>query len=191
MNERVGASSPRKLFGVIEPVGPLTAGRALYLVGIGLAIVVLERSVNWSLQLPGHHGIEVMALLLLARLSCTNPWAATLAASTAAVAAPLAGASHGVLMPLFYVLPGLLLDLGYRLGPGLARRTVLYLPVVAAIAYASKPAVRVIANATTGMPFGSLRSGYVYPVLTHLLFGFLGALLAMIAWQLTVQRRKA
>ncbi len=182
-----GKSSARKLFGVIELVGPLTAGRALFLASLGVLIVALERSFNWSLQLPGHHGLEAMALLVLARLSCTNPWSATLVGASAAVAAPLMGASHGVLMPLFYVLPGLVLDLGCRLSPRFGR-AVLFLPVLAALAYAAKPAIRVLANQLLGMQFGSLRAGPVYPIITHLLFGFLGALAAVLVWRATESR---
>jgi hypothetical protein len=186
-NMAAGRSSARKLFGVIDLVGPLTAGRALFLASLGVVIVALERSFNWSLQLPGHHGLETMALLVLARLTCTNPWSATLVGASAAVAAPLLGASHGVLMPLFYVLPGLVLDLGYRLSPRFGR-ALLFLPLLAALAYAAKPTIRVLANQLLGMQFGSLRAGPVYPIITHLLFGFLGAFAAVLVWRATENR---
>ena len=191
MSGTAGESSPRKLFGVIELVGPLTAGRALFLASLGVAIALLEQAFRWPLQLPGHHGLEAMALLVLGRLSCTNPWAATLVGASAAVAAPLTGADHGVLMPLFYVLPGVILDLGYRRWPRFAERTVLFLPLIAALALASKPVVRVLANQLFGMPFGSLRAGPLYPVLTHLMFGFLGGLAAVIVWRLTERRLRS
>jgi len=48
--------------------------------------------------------------------------------------------------------------------------------------------VRVLANQLFGMPFGSLRAGPVYPILTHLMFGFLGALAAMLLWRATESR---
>jgi hypothetical protein len=165
----------------------MTIGRALFLASLGVVIVGLERGFNWSLQLPGHHGLEAMALLVLARLCCTNPWSATLVGASAAVSAPFLGASHGVLMPLFYVLPGLVLDLGYRLSPRLGRFP-LFLPLLAALAYAAKPVVRVLANQFFGMQFGSLRAGPVYPILTHFLFGFLGALAAVLVWRATEKR---
>lgn len=188
MNQAAGESSPRKLFGVIDLVGPLTLGRGAFLVSLGVAIVALEQAFRLSLQLPGHHGLEAMALLVLGRLSCTSPVSATLAGSSAAVAAPLIGADHGVLMPLFYVLPGVVLDLGFRLWPRLAVRATLLLPVLAALAWASKPVVRILANQFFGMHFGSLRAGPLYPVVTHLLFGFLGGLAALIVWRVTETR---
>ena len=111
MNVAAGESSPRKLFGVIDLVGPLTAGRALFLVSLGVAIVLLEQAFRWPLQLPGHHGLEAMALLVLGRLSCTNPWSATLVGRQRRGRRAVRWApDHGVLMPLFYVLPGIVLD---------------------------------------------------------------------------------
>jgi len=184
MNALVGESSRRKLFGVIDLVGPLTAGRALFLASLGIAIVLLEQAFRWPLQLPGHHGLEAMALLVLGRLCCTSPWSATLVGASAAAAAPFTGADHGVLMPLFYVLPGIVLDLGYRLWPRLVS-ALLVLPVLAALAFAAKPVVRVLGNELFGMQFGSLRAGPVYPIVTHLLFGFLGALAAVLVWRAT------
>jgi hypothetical protein len=192
MHPAAGESSPRKLFGAIELVGPLTLGRALFLASLGAGIVLLEQAFRWPLQLPGHHGLEAMALLALGRLSCSNPWSATLVGTSAAVAAPLLGADHGVLMPLYYVLPGVVIDLGYRLWPQLARRLVLFLPLLTALAFATKPVIRVLANQFFGMQFGSLRAGPVYPILTHLMFGFLGALAAVLLWHATERqlRRK-
>jgi hypothetical protein len=191
MTVAAGESSPRKLFGVIDLVGPLTAGRALFLVSLGVAIVLLEQAFRWPLQLPGHHGLEAMALLVFGRLSCTNPWSATLVGASAAVAAPFVGADHGVLMPLFYVLPGIVLDAGYRLWPRLVSQALLFLPLLAAVAFAGKPVVRVVANQLFGMQFGSLRAGPIYPILTHLMFGFLGALAAVLVWRATERRLRS
>jgi len=191
MSVAAGESSPRKLFGVIDLVGPLTAGRGLFLVSLGVAIVLLEQAFRWPLQLPGHHGLEAMALLVLGRLACTNRWSATLVGASAAVAAPMAGADHGVLMPLFYVLPGIVLDLGYRLWPQLVSRFLLFVPLLAALAFSMKPVVRVVANELFGMQFGSLRAGPVYPILTHLMFGFLGALAAVLVWRVTERRLRS
>jgi hypothetical protein len=181
----VGNSSPRKLFGAIELTGGLTLGRLLWLASLGVGIVLLEQAFRWPLQLPGHHGIEAVALLVLGRLSCSSPWSATTVGASAAVAAPVLGADHGMLMPLFYLLPGIVLDLGYRLRPFAATGLLLYLPFIGALAWACKPLVRIIANAAFGMQFGSLRFGPVYPILTHLLFGFIGALAAVLLWRAT------
>lgn len=184
MTVTAGNSCPRKLFGVIELAGGLTTARLLWLLSLGVGIIALEEAFRWPLQLPGHHGIEAVALLVIGRLSCDTRWAATIVAAGATVAAPALGADHGPLTPLFYLLPGAVLDLGYRLRPTLGR-FVLFLPLVGAIAWMAKPVIRVVANLTVGMQFGSLRAGPVYPILTHLLFGFVGAAVAVALWRLT------
>jgi hypothetical protein len=48
--------------------------------------------------------------------------------------------------------------------------------------------VRVIAHELFGMSFGSVRAGPVYPIVTHLLFGFLGGLAAVLLWKFTERR---
>jgi hypothetical protein len=169
-------------------VGGLGVGRLLWLLSLGIAITALEQAFRWPLQMPGHHGVEAMALLMLGRLSCISPWSATIVGASAALAAPALGADHGPLMPLFYLLPGAILDLGYRLRPR-PGMFVLYLPLVAAVAWTSKPVVRALANLAFGMQFGSLRSGPVYPVVTHLLFGFVGGLVAVLIWRATERGR--
>ena len=184
MPATAGNSYPRKLFGAIELTGGLSAARLLWLVSLGVAVIALEQAFRWPLQMPGHHGIEAMALLVLGRLSCGNPWSATIVAGSAAVAAPALGADHGALMPLLYLLPGIGVDLGYRLRPMLGR-FLLFLPCLAALAFATKPVTRLLAHELFGLQFGSLRAGPVYPVLTHLLFGFSGALAAVLIWRVT------
>lgn len=182
MSAMDGNSSPRRLFGAIELTGDLTAGRLLWLLSLGVAAVVLEQAFRWPLQMPGHHGIEAMALYVLGRLSCRNAWSATTTAAGATVAAPMLGIDHGALMPLFYLLPGVLLDLGFRIRPK-AGLYLAWLPFVAALAWASKPVLRVFASLGLGMQFGSLRAGPAYPILTHLLFGFVGGLVAVLLWR--------
>lgn len=184
MTTTTGKSSVRKLFGVIELEAPLSPARLLFLVSLGFLIVGLEQAFRWPLQLPGHHGLEAMALLVLGRLSCNARWPATIVAASAAVAAPFMGAEHGILMPLFYLLPGVVIDLGYRLRPKFGA-SLFFLPLLAAVAYACKPLLRVAANLLFDMPFGSLRAGPLFPILTHLLFGFIGALVAVLVWRTT------
>ena len=184
MPTTTGNSSPRKLFGAIELTGGLSAGRLAWLASLGVTVIVLEQAFRWPLQMPGHHGLEAMALLVLGRLSCSHRWSATIVASSAAVAAPALGADHGMLTPLFYLLPGLVIDLGCRLQSTLGRFLV-FLPAVAALGFATKPVMRVLAHEFFGMQFGSLRAGPVYPILTHLVFGFCGALAAVLLWRAT------
>lgn len=182
-----GRSFPKTRSGAFELVGPLTFGRLAFLGTLGVALILLERAFRWPLQLPGHHGLEAMALLTLGRLSCTSRWSATIVGATAATTATLIGVDHGVLTPFFYLVPGLALDAGHGLLPR-ARTWAFYLPVVAALAFASKPVMRWLAHVSFGLEFGSLRHGPVLPLITHLLFGFVGALIAVMLWRAAAPR---
>jgi hypothetical protein len=182
MSAMGGKFFPKTRYDVTDLVGPLTLGRLAVLIGLGAVLILLERTFRWPLQLPGHHGLEAMALLTMGRLSCTSRWSATIVGASAATTASLAGVDHGALMPLFYVVPGLAIDLGYAASPR-ARQWVIYLPLLAALAFATKPLMRWGAHLGFGLEFGSLRHGLLFPVVTHLVFGFVGALIAVMLWR--------
>jgi hypothetical protein len=154
----------------------------LLLLAIGAGIVVLGETFRFPLGLPGHHGLEAMALLATARL-CTNyRWAATLAAMSAAMTAAAIGAGHGGLVPVLYLVPGLVIDLGVALRPSW-RNSLLWLPAFAAIGHASKPVIKWIVLQGSSANFGSMAHGLPYPFVTHLVFGFTGALVATLLWR--------
>src|SRR6266498_2231200 len=84
---------------------------ALLLIVGGVTAVVLHRAFDGSLGMPGHHGIEWMALLIIGRASSRFRGAGTLTSI---------GASFASMLPflhtdnpatwLFYLLPGPVLD---------------------------------------------------------------------------------
>ena len=80
MAASTGNSSPGRTSDVFEPSSELTLGLFVLLLALGAGIVALGEMFRLSLGMPGHHGLEAMALLATARL-CTNyRWAATIAA---------------------------------------------------------------------------------------------------------------
>jgi hypothetical protein len=168
--------------GAIEPVGDLTLGRLMLLLALGAGVVVMEDLFRFALKLPGHHGLEAMALLAFARLSCHYRWSASIAAIGSAATAAALGVGHGALTPFLYLLPGLVIDVGVMLVPAW-RRGLLWLPLFAAFGYAAKPALKWFALQGIGMEFGSLVNGLAYPLSMHLVFGFTGALVATVAWK--------
>ena len=112
MQPATGGLSRARSRSAIEAVGPLTAGRLAFLVFLGILSVVMHETVRLPLQLPGHHGLEAMALLVIARLSCTHPFSASITALSSAAAATAIGAGHGWVSPFLIVLPGLVMDVG-------------------------------------------------------------------------------
>lgn len=161
----------------------LVWAEVLLLAASGAAVVALHEFLRLPLGLPGRHGIEWMALLLLGRSASRLSGAASLAS---------AGAAFTSLLPfwrgddpfvwLAYLVPGLVLDAAYRLWPRFVSKAW-FIVLLGALAHASKPILRLMINLITGFPFGSFRYGVVYPIWTHLLFGLIGGLMAVaIMW---------
>lgn len=170
----------------IELVGPLTAGRLLFLMALGVLTVVLHETFHYPLKMPGHHGLEGMALLVLGRLSCTSRWAATIVAMSAATTGAAVG-GHDLSGAGLALAPGVTLDLMLMALPAW-RQHLFVLPLLVALAHATKPLIRWGLAELSGFHFGSLRAGVLYPVSTHLLYGCAGALIAVVLWKVTVSR---
>lgn len=153
---------------------------ALLLIGGGVLAVVLHRTFDMSLGLPGHHGIEWMALMILGRASSRFRGAGTLTSIGASFASTLP-MLHGEnpYTWLFYLLPGPVMDLAFRYLPRFANK-VWFLVLLGGFAHATKPIGQLAINLTTGWPFGSFRYGVVYPFASHLLFGMIGGLLGAL-----------
>jgi hypothetical protein len=182
-----GSSSRANSPSSIELVGPLTAGRVAFLMAIGVATVLLHETIRYPLRIPGQHGLEGMALLAIARYSTTHKWGATIAAlSSAATALALGGGSEWT-TPFLYLAPGVALDLGVMLFAGW-RTQLVVLPLLAAFAFATKPLIRFGLMETLGLQFGSFRSGVLYPISTHIAFGFMGAMIGALAWRVAHRR---
>jgi Flp pilus assembly protein TadG len=81
MGASTGNSSPGRTSGVFEPSSELTLGLFMLLLALGAGIVALGELFRFSLGMPGHHGLEAMALLATARLATNYRWAATIAAA--------------------------------------------------------------------------------------------------------------
>ncbi len=183
MQPATGGLSRARSLSAIDAVGPLTAGRLAFLVLLGVLSVVMHETVRLPLQLPGHHGLEAMALLVIARLSCTHPFSATITALSSVLASAAVGAGHGWVSPFLIILPGLVMDVGMAALKRLPMTMVLVaLPFVAALAHVTKPLLRLGLWQGMGVHFGSFRHGIAWPIVTHLAFGFVGALIAVLMW---------
>lgn len=177
-----GGSSPGKLLNNSDFSSFLRQQQILLLLGIGLIGAVLHASFRWPLQLPGHHGLEWMALLVLARSLSPCPRAASIAAIGAAATSLLPPLGfHNPLIAVDYLLSGLLLDVLTHQGARWRSQT-LVLAVSAALAHASKPLLHWLLSTTLGWKFGSLIHGLGYPLFTHLLFGLSGGLVGAWLW---------
>lgn len=182
MTTSTGGSYQRKSQSSTSAATPVTLSNIAMLIITGVVIVVLHEAIKYPMRIPGQHGLEAMALLVFARMSSDHRWAATIAAASAAGTVSVIGGGHGLTTPFLYFLPGFAIDILCLMLP-FWRKQLFILPVFAALAFTLKPVVRLGLVEAFGMEFGSFRFGVLYPMYTHLAFGFSGALIAVLAWK--------
>jgi hypothetical protein len=153
---------------------------ALLLFSGGALAVVLHRAYDLSLGLPGHDGIEWMALMIIGRASSRFLGAGSITSIGAAFASTLPFL-HGEnpFTWLFYLLPGPVMDFAFRYLPKYANK-IWFMVLLGGLAHATKPIGQLTINLMTGWPFGSFRYGVVYPFASHLLFGMIGGLVGAL-----------
>jgi hypothetical protein len=150
----------------------------MFLLGIGAVAILLHARLRTPLNIPGHHGIEFMGLLLLGRMSSNLRFASTI--SSLGIGLLLMFPVFGFGDPMMgfnYMLPGLFLDVFYHLG-GQRSKKVWFLAIVAGISYITIPFSRLLISSSTGYLYGAfLKHGFVAPFIGYLLFGLSGGLL--------------
>ncbi|MBS4057858.1 MAG: hypothetical protein KGZ82_11120 [Bacteroidales bacterium] len=165
-----------------QPIsGLLTDLLILGLLGAGAA--ALRIYLRIPLNIPGHHGLEVMALLLIGRQYSGLSIAGSVTSASAALVflMPFAGIKDPFL-PVIFLLIGAFIDLTYRY-IGTARSKAMFLIAMGGIAYVLIPLSRILISLTTSYPYESLmKGGFVWPVVSHFFFGALGG---WFAWFIT------
>jgi len=150
----------------------------LLLIGAGVLAIVLHARLRTPLNIPGHHGIEFMAIILAARLSSKIKWASSISALGIGIFLlfPVLGFKDPM-MGFNYMLPCFFIDLAYNFIKNNKYRN-LFLSIAAGLAYLMVPMSRLITTLTTGFPYSSfLKHGFATPIFTFLLFGLLGGIL--------------
>lgn len=167
----------------------------LILLSVGVLAAVLHKTFRIPLHMPGYHGMEWFALLLLARLMSDRVGAGMLvalgAASTALVYAGGIGLDGKSAQILTYLLQGFIVD-------ALIFRARAFLPycmwvaAVGAIAHMLSPLTRnLISSFSAGsIEFGSLVHGLGYPLATHGLFGATGATAGLLLYLAATSTRR-
>ena len=141
---------------------------------LGFSALFLRERLKISLQLPGHHGFEFMLLFMAGKTLSRQRYAMSISSIGASASAFLPLFHFGsAFMPITLLLPGLIGDLIIN---KTGKHNFLYIAIAGGLAYASIPLSRQIIMVVTGIPFGSLLPGMVYPVALHFIFGALGSL---------------
>jgi hypothetical protein len=148
---------------------------ALLLTGLGMLAITLHARWRYPLNIPGHHGLEFMALLMLGRSLSRFQFAAGFSSLGIGILLlfPIFG-FNDPLMGFYYTLPGFVLDLLYTGNRNMIRKWFVIL-LISGIAYFMIPISRLIVMLLTGYPYASfLKHGYAVPLISFFLFGTVG-----------------
>jgi len=146
---------------------------------LGILAVVLRAKLRIPLNMPGHHGLEVMALLLIARSNSNISFAGSISTLFAAIFIlfPFMGFKDPFL-PMIYIFMGLGIDIMFKFYSRI-KESVFFFALLGGLAYMLIPLSRIVIHLLTGYPYSSLiKGGYFMPVVSHFIFGAAGAILA-------------
>jgi len=145
------------------------------LFGLGILAILLHARLRTPLNIPGHHGLEFMAILMAGRVASNIKWASSV--SSLGIGFILLFPVFGFKDPLMgfnYMLPGLFIDVFYNLIRHF-KWQMLILSFIAGLAYFTIPLSRLFIHALTGYPYSSfLKFGYFIPVVNYFFFGLAG-----------------
>lgn len=153
----------------------------LLILSAGVLTVWFHEALRWPMNLPGRHGLELMAILIFVRLSTPQTYAASLAAMGGVTASLVFNDAAGV-GAIILLAQGLFIDSGYRLLRHHSL-TVFLMILVTALAHMLKPLFKLVFQSGMGIVSDSLNHGLFYPLVTHFCFGLIGGLAGLLAWR--------
>lgn len=151
---------------------------AILLLGLGMLAITLHAKWRYPLNIPGHHGMEFMAILMLGRSLSRFRFASGISSLGIGVLLlfPVFGFSDPM-MGFNYMLPGFALDLLYSRMTGI-RKMWPRAALVAGAAYLLIPASRLAMMFIAGFPYAVfLKHGFIVPLLSFFIFGAMGGLI--------------
>lgn len=147
----------------------------LILFGISVIAIMLHARLRSPINIPGHHGLEFMALLMAGRVASNIKWASSV--SSLGIGLVLLFPAFGFSDPFMginFMFPGIIIDLLYNI-----RRKhnwhLFELALIAGVAYMAIPLSRLIIHLLTAYPYSSfIKHGYLIPMIFHFLSGLVG-----------------
>jgi len=155
----------------------------LMLVLFGFVVAFLRARLRIPLHMPGHHGVEVMFLIVLARLISRLPISSTITTMSAAGCMLIPGLGYSdPFLPVIYICFGLFLDWAFKYFPKL-QMNILFVLFISGLAYSFIPLSRFVLVAFTHFPYDSiLKGGIGINLLSHFFFGSLGGFIAITSY---------
>lgn len=148
------------------------------LILLGVIAGLLHVHLRYPLNIPGHHGIEWMALLLFGRCLSNQRHAATILAAGAAASylaqSPFLAFAHDIKPALIFLVTGGCADIIYRFTQN-RLPIMINAGVTGALAFITKPVIMYCLFIFTGMKVGMFIKHPDYlPFISHFLFGLVG-----------------
>ncbi len=150
----------------------------LFLFVLGISAIVLRSYLRIPLGIPGRHGLEFMALIMIGRRVSKLPFASVIAmlGATTFMFVPFIGIKDPFL-PVIYIIMGIVLDTLYFVFRNPSNRLAI-LTLIGGLSYMVIPLSRLVVFLFTGVLENSfIKAGFMIPVLSHFISGAAGALL--------------
>ncbi len=150
----------------------------LFLFVLGISAIVIRSYLRIPLGIPGRHGLEFMALIMIGRRISKLPFASIIAmlGATTFMFVPFIGIKDPFL-PVIYMIMGFVLDLLYFVFRNPSNRLAI-LTLIGGLSYMVIPISRILLYLFGGVVESSfIKHGFIIPVLSHFVAGAAGALL--------------
>jgi len=150
----------------------------LLLLTLGVCAIVVRSYLRIPLGIPGRHGLEFMALIMIGRRVSKLPFASVIAmlGATIFMFVPFIGIKDPFL-PIIYLVMGGVLDTLYFAFRNPSNRLAI-LALIGGLSYMVIPISRLGVYLFTGVLESSfIKSGFILPVFSHFVSGAAGALL--------------
>ena len=169
-----GQSHPKTLLKAY-PINFAGVAEAFFLLILGLAAMTAHARFKGGLHLPGHHGFEFMALMLIGKMTTKFRWSGIFfsVGALSAMAFPVLGFTNPITVFIFAV-PGVVFDILSNITKN-EKGKLLFFALFAGISYAIIPIIRLFLSSASGIIYKPAVFGSVFPILSHFAFALLGA----------------
>jgi hypothetical protein len=176
--KNVTTESYQKTSSSLYQINYAVIAKYAFLVILGMLAVTIHAKMRIPLKLPGHHGLEFVALIMFGKIFTDNRWAGRISTIGAGllIMTPFIGFKDPF-MAIVILLPGIGIDLFCNYFP-VKKLNLIAIALFGGFSYMLIPIARIIITTFTGYPYESLMTGFLYPVFTHFIFGMSGAIIA-------------
>jgi len=149
----------------------------------GIFAAVAQQYLKMPMQLPGKQGLLFMLILSSTVTLSRIKGAGTITSSGATAFMLLFQVSSGdVFKPFLILFVGIVLDFLISFWRKIGQ-PLFFLGLAGALSWAVIPVSRMFISMFSGVYFYSFSSGVLYPIATHLLFGFTAAIITGLAFK--------